>query len=197
RRSSMMRARVLSGGSGGRDDMAMHHTMISAGAWYHAAMTRLLVTALALAACDKQPASPPQRSEPVAARPAAVPGDPARSPAGRAAHGAAGDPCSKAHPEGSMVMPWIADDLPGALACARERGVPVVVDEWAPWCHTCLSMQSTVFTDASFKPEVARFVFAALDTDKEANAAAVATYPPSAWPTFYLIGHDPTTRRHP
>jgi thioredoxin-like negative regulator of GroEL len=153
-------------------------------------MRRLLVTALALAACDRQPATPPDHSQPVAARPAAAPGDHARSPAERAAHGAAGDPCSKAHPEGNMVMPWIADDLPAALACARQRGVPVVVDEWAPWCHTCLSMQSTVFTDASFRPEVERFVFAALDTDKEANAAAVAKYPPSAWPTFYVIGRD-------
>src|SRR5215470_12512697 len=51
-------------------------------------------------------------------------------------------------------------------------------------------MQSTVFTDASFKPEVDRFVFAALDTDKEVNAAAIAKYPPSAWPTFYVIGRD-------
>jgi thioredoxin-like negative regulator of GroEL len=156
-------------------------------------MRRLLVIALVLAACDKKPAGPPDRSEPVAARPAAAPGDHARSPAERAAHGTAGDPCSKAHPEGSMVMPWIADDLPSALACAKLRGVPVVVDEWAPWCHTCLSMQSTVFTDASFKPDVDRFVFAALDTDREVNAAAVATYPPSAWPTFYVIGRDAVT----
>src|SRR4029079_5573679 len=87
----------------------------SARAWYHAAMRRLLVTALVLAACDKPPASPPDRSQPVAARPAAAPGDHARPPAERAAHGAAGDPCSKAHPEGSMVMPWIADDLQSAL----------------------------------------------------------------------------------
>ncbi|HEX3766688.1 MAG TPA: thioredoxin family protein [Kofleriaceae bacterium] len=158
-------------------------------------MRRFLVLALAFAlpACDRTAASAPDRREPAAARPAAAPADHARPPAERAAHGTAGDPCSKAHPEGGMVMPWIADDLPSALACAQQRGVPIVVDEWAPWCHTCLSMQSTVFTDASFKPEVDRFVFAALDTDKEANAAAVAKYPPSAWPTFYVIGRDATT----
>lgn len=152
-------------------------------------MNRLLGIAIAVAACDRTPASQPERREPAAARPA-IPGDHARSPAERAAHGATGDPCAKAHAEGSEVMPWISDDLPSALACARLRKVPVVVDEWAPWCHTCLSMQSTVFTDPSFKPDVARFVFAALDTDKEVNAAAVAKYPPSAWPTFYVIGED-------
>jgi thioredoxin-like negative regulator of GroEL len=87
-------------------------------------------------------------------------------------------------------MPWISDDLPAAMACAQQRKVPVVIDMWAPWCHTCLSMRSTVFTDPSFKPDVDRFVFAALDTDKDVNAPAVARYAPTAWPTFYVIGND-------
>jgi thioredoxin-like negative regulator of GroEL len=147
-------------------------------------MKRLLAIAIVLAACDKKPASPPEHGE--AARPATTAGErPARAPGA--------DPCAGAHAEGSEVMPWISDDLPAALACARRRKVPVVIDEWAPWCHTCLSMQSTVFTDASFKPDAGRFVFAALDTDKEVNAAAVAKYPPSAWPTFYVIGPDRAT----
>jgi thioredoxin-like negative regulator of GroEL len=98
------------------------------------------------------------------------------------------DPCANAHPHGAMS--WIADDLPGALACAKQRNQPVVLDLWAPWCHTCLSMQSTVFTDASFKADAGKFVFAALDTDREGNAEAVAKYPPSAWPTFYVIAPD-------
>jgi thiol:disulfide interchange protein len=157
-------------------------------------MRRVLVIALALAACDKRPAGPPDPGQPIASRPAPAADDP-RSPAEHAAHGGPGDPCGKAHPEGSMVMPWIADDLASALACARQRGVPVVVDEWAPWCHTCLSMQSTVFTDPSFKGDVDRFVFARLDTDKPANAEAVAKYPPSAWPTFYVIGEDRASGR--
>ncbi len=98
------------------------------------------------------------------------------------------DPCAKAKAEGAMA--WIADDYPSALACAKSRKVPVVLDLWAPWCHTCLSMQSTVFTDPSFHEDAPRFVFAALDTDRETNAPAVAKFPPSAWPTFYVVGPD-------
>jgi thioredoxin-like negative regulator of GroEL len=100
------------------------------------------------------------------------------------------DPCAKAHPHEGGPMAWISDDLPSALACAAKRKQAVVLDLWAPWCHTCLSMQTTVFTDASFKPDADRFVFAALDTDREGNADAVARYPLSAWPTFYVIAPD-------
>jgi thioredoxin-like negative regulator of GroEL len=144
-------------------------------------MPRLLAIAIVLAACDKKPAPPADHQVARTIEPAAD-----RAPG-------AADPCAKARSEGGEVMPWIADDLASALACGKIRKVPVVLDLWAPWCHTCLSMQSTVFTDASFKPDVARFVFASLDTDKEVNADAVAKYPPSAWPTFYVIGEDRST----
>jgi thioredoxin-like negative regulator of GroEL len=119
----------------------------------------------------------------------------ARDDAGRAdpAQGSAGvarpgDPCAKAEPHGAL--PWIADDYPAALACARARGVPLVLDLWAPWCHTCISMQTTVFTDPSLAARQSQFVFAMLDTDREPNAAAVGRFALSAWPTFYVVGTD-------
>jgi thioredoxin-like negative regulator of GroEL len=99
-----------------------------------------------------------------------------------------GDPCSKTKAQGAFA--WIEDDYPQALACAQSKHLPLVLDLWAPWCHTCLSMQTTIFTDRSFEPDAAKFVFAELDTDREVNAAAVAKFPPSAWPTFYVIGPD-------
>ena len=33
----------------------------------------------------------------------------------------------------SAVLPFIADDYPRALAEARERGLPLFVEAWAPW----------------------------------------------------------------
>jgi thioredoxin-like negative regulator of GroEL len=133
-------------------------------------MRRLVLIALVLVACKKteDPAAKPQ------------PG----------ATKTANDPCAKAHVEGPLT--WIHDDYAAALACAKHKKVPLVLDLWAPWCHTCLSMQSTVFMDASFKAAATKFVFAALDTDREVNAAAVDKFPLSAWPTFYVVGHDET-----
>lgn len=110
---------------------------------------------------------------------------PAGEPAKEAKASAA---CSKAKLEGPIA--WIEDDYPSALACAKERDVPLVLDLWAPWCHTCLSMKATVFTDASFQGDASKFVFASLDTDKEQNAPVVAKFPLSAWPTFYVVGTD-------
>lgn len=107
-----------------------------------------------------------------------------------AATGACAAATAAAGKPGHGALPWIHDDYAAALACAKARGVPVVLDLWAPWCHTCLSMQSTVFTDASFAPRAGEFVYAALDTDREVNAAIVDKFPLSAWPTFYVIGPD-------
>lgn len=96
--------------------------------------------------------------------------------------------CKGAKQEGPIA--WIEDDYDAALACAAEKKLPLVVDLWAPWCHTCLSMKTTVFKDPAMAPMASRFVFAAIDTDRENNAAAVARLPLSAWPTFYVLAPE-------
>lgn len=128
-------------------------------------MLRFALLALVLIACK--------------GKPKAQPGEEHAGPA------PAGDPCAKAEVKGPIA--WIEDDYPAALACAKTKNVPLVLDLWAPWCHTCISMQTTVFMDASFKPDATKFVFAALDTDREQNAAPVGKFSPGAWPTFYVI----------
>lgn len=126
-------------------------------------MLRFALLALVLIACKGKP-----KAEQEAPKQAAGP-----------------DPCAKAEVKGPIA--WIEDDYPAALACAKSKDVPLVLDLWAPWCHTCISMQTTVFMDASLKTDAPKFVFAALDTDREQNAAPVGKFSPSAWPTFYVI----------
>jgi len=77
------------------------------------------------------------------------------------------------------------------LAKAKAEGKAVLVDAWAPWCHTCLSMQNYVLTDASLAPLAERVVLVELDTDKPENAAFLEKYTVNVWPTFFVI--DPNS----
>jgi tetratricopeptide (TPR) repeat protein len=90
-------------------------------------------------------------------------------------------------------LPFIDDDYGRALSEARARGVPLFVDAWAPWCHTCLSMRSYVFSDASLDVLSARFVWLALDTERADNAAVVTRLRVKVLPTLFVI--DPTSER--
>ncbi len=82
---------------------------------------------------------------------------------------------------------WYADDYQAALACARTTGRPLFIDLWAPWCHTCLSMKAYVFPDRGLATMADRFVWLAIDTDVELNAAVLEKYPPEVWPTFFVV----------
>lgn len=84
------------------------------------------------------------------------------------------------------------DDFEGALAKARAENKALLVDAWAPWCHTCLSMQSYVFPDPSLAPLADRVVLVALDTDKPENAAFLEKYAVSVWPSFFVF--DPASK---
>ncbi len=95
------------------------------------------------------------------------------------------EPAPEAKAEEGIV--WIEDDWEAARKAALARGVPVVADMWAPWCHTCLSMQDTVLKDPSLEPFAARFVWLAADTDKPENAELLALAKVSMWPTFFVL----------
>ncbi len=97
--------------------------------------------------------------------------------------------------DGAAAAPKLAvsfshDDVPAATKRATSDGKALFVDAWAPWCHTCLSMKSYVFTDAALSPLGKRLEFVAIDTDNENNGAFLEKYDVNVWPTFFVI--DPT-----
>ncbi len=81
----------------------------------------------------------------------------------------------------------VHDDARAAFAKAKTEGKAVLVDAWAPWCHTCLSMRNYVLSDASLAPLAGRVQLLAIDTDRPENAAFLERYSVSVWPTFFMI----------
>jgi tetratricopeptide (TPR) repeat protein len=82
---------------------------------------------------------------------------------------------------------WYEDEPEAAIAAAKAAGKRLVVDLWAPWCHTCLSMQSVVMTTENLPGAADRFVWLALDTERESNASWLERLPVAVWPTFYVV----------
>jgi tetratricopeptide (TPR) repeat protein len=106
---------------------------------------------------------------------------------------------STALPPSAPAIAFVENDYPRALAEARSRGVPLFIDAWAPWCHTCLSMRAYVFPDAALSPLAARFVWLAIDTEREENAPVVERLGAKVLPTLYVVDAATETTRlaHP
>ncbi len=85
---------------------------------------------------------------------------------------------------------FIEDDAAKAFEAAQASGRLVFVDAWAPWCHTCLSMQRDVLDRPELGAFGDRLVFLAVDTDRPENAAFLERFRVKVWPTFFVV--DPT-----
>ncbi len=84
-------------------------------------------------------------------------------------------------------LPFIEDDYVAALALAKKAQVPLFVDAWAPWCHTCVFMREHVLNRPELLAYGQRYVFLSLDTEKEKNAPFLEKYPVNVWPTLLII----------
>lgn len=91
------------------------------------------------------------------------------------------------------TIAFVEDDYARALADARARHVPVFIDTWALWCHTCLSMKSYVFPDPALQRFASRFVWLSIDTERDGNAALIDRLGVKVLPTLYVL--DPTTEK--
>jgi thiol-disulfide isomerase/thioredoxin len=139
-------------------------------------MVFALLAITSAGACAKKEAAPtPPPATPPLASDAAVP-----APA----------PAATVAPEVRHGIPWFEDAPEAALAEARAKKRPVLVDLWAPWCHTCLSMQEYILTDEKLPGAKDQFVFLAVNTEKAENAKFLETVPVEVWPTFYVLDAD-------
>jgi tetratricopeptide (TPR) repeat protein len=78
-------------------------------------------------------------------------------------------------------------DYEAARAEAQRRAVPLFVDVWASWCHTCLSMREYVFPDPALSPLADRFVWLSIDSERADSAAFLARFPARNLPTLFVI----------
>jgi len=91
------------------------------------------------------------------------------------------------HGTPSEAMVWVQEDYGKALTMARERNMPLVIDTWAAWCHTCMEMEKTVLTQAALGDIASEFIWVRIDSERPANAEVIAKYPIAVTPTYYVV----------
>ena len=101
---------------------------------------------------------------------------------------------SDAEPRREFAQRWIVDDAPLALQRAQASRLPVFVDVWASWCHSCSHMREYVLDDESLMRDAKQAIWLSLDADHPGNAPFLNKYPIKAYPTFLLLDAEGTER---
>jgi thioredoxin-like negative regulator of GroEL len=85
-------------------------------------------------------------------------------------------------------VPFIEDNYGQAIARGRDKDRPVFIETWAPWCHTCRSMQAYVYTDKKLVDGYGdRFVWLSINREDAKNADFLARYNVEALPTLFVV----------
>jgi thiol-disulfide isomerase/thioredoxin len=112
-----------------------------------------------------------------------------KSESPRAAEAPAAPPPVPAAPAnaGPKTIRFIDDDYEAARAQAIARGVPLFVDVWASWCHTCLSMKQYVLPDPALAELADDFVWLAIDSERAQNRPFLERFATRSLPTLWVI----------
>ncbi len=81
----------------------------------------------------------------------------------------------------------IEDNYEAARALAGKRKVPLVVEAWAPWCHTCRSLREVVMRDPQIVNLGDVVQFASIDVDRKENEAFLERFPIQSLPTILIF----------
>jgi tetratricopeptide (TPR) repeat protein len=84
-------------------------------------------------------------------------------------------------------LAWYEDAPEAAIRAASAAQQLLVVELWAPWCHSCLSMQNFVLSAENLPTFAERFTWLAIDTERIENASFTSQLPVGVWPTFYVV----------
>lgn len=95
-----------------------------------------------------------------------------------------------AGPAGAAAPAGGGDPVTGALAQARERRVPVLIDYSAPWCYSCYYMAKNVLTGPEWDRAHRETVVIELDADSPVGAKWMAAWSVKAMPTYLLFNAD-------
>jgi thioredoxin-like negative regulator of GroEL len=85
------------------------------------------------------------------------------------------------------TAPAGADPFEAALAQARERRVPVLVDFTAPWCYSCYYMAKNVLTGPEWERATREAVAIELDADSPVGTKWKEAWGVKAMPTYLLF----------
>lgn len=83
-----------------------------------------------------------------------------------------------------------ADPVEAALASARERKVPVLIDYTAPWCYSCYYMARNVLTGPEWERAKRETVVVELDADSPTGARWMQAWSVKAMPTYLVFNAD-------
>ena len=95
-----------------------------------------------------------------------------------------------AAPAGAAAPAGGGDPVAEALAQARERRVPVLIDYSAPWCYSCYYMAKNVLTGPEWERVHREAVVLELDADSPVGAKWMAAWSVKAMPTYLLFNAE-------